>query len=58
MLSCALWPGVRRPVTAMDARDWCGALAFAAGAAAAAVTVSRAGADPPWLNELWPTGGG
>ena len=37
-------------VRALDARQWEQALAFAA--AAAAVTVSRPGAEPPWSSEL------
>lgn len=49
------WLGTRRvldpaKVRQMSRNDWSEALAFAAGAAA--VTVSRPGADPPWAGEL------
>jgi fructokinase len=40
----------RAAVTALDADAWAGALGFAA--RAAAWTVSRAGAEPPWRAEL------
>ncbi|PXW27977.1 UNVERIFIED_CONTAM: fructokinase [Williamsia faeni] len=50
------WLGVHRMLDpghmrSMSRNDWSGALGFAA--KAAAVTVSRPGADPPWASELY-----
>ncbi|QCQ89912.1 carbohydrate kinase family protein [Rhodococcus sp. SGAir0479] len=46
-------PGGRGSIAALDGGQWRDVLGFAA--AAAAITVSRPGADPPWATEL--TGG-